>query len=656
MGLHKPFDRHFFVIGGATKTTGGSLQLTKGQFGIFDIQDTSVNGAKAVSSFKGQPKNKLYELKVGNTDTPVTRSNSNKANSSFPFKLSNVVDLRVSAPERTKQEVDEVIVGYNGIDPTTSLTFGVGDKKKMVVRLEGESIGLLGYNNNMVDIPVYMDAEGCSPYRKDCQDCDPCIGVDCLPIVLNAIETLKNHQLRGGMKVSDFVDVTPIRECNTNPTLTEIPYKFYCLEVCDTGDETALALIQAQYEDIKLVRTGRIGAISSYQFLQPASVPAPKDFEQTLPSIIKGCANCPDGYTEAEGGLVYAVTLEDDGTDESSTVESLANTVDGSAIKTNTQHDGVGYYTVVLTESLSDEDFDTFIESNPTATITFVGEVSAICNNDTVNTVSWTECGECTVTEQTYTIVLPDTDCGEDRLVELQKHYPNLEIELEGTTGGCQTKYITTVTSNLVCEECDPIFKDYYKTETPSSYDGRQWTLEGDSLEGSDCKCGIRLKGKVLEVHPDECLRDDLGFTDSSVMIRVSGGFLTEVRAGDEQVDDSFHTEYVSRWKRRTHLGGNFWNFEDRSRVFFTGEARHQGDLVARMFKGEESALDSDKQYVDYAVTIRRDWYTQSFGSREEDNITYHVIVEVGRHQSVEDLLNSLAAAAGITTVQAFGK
>jgi len=85
MGLHKPFDRDLYTIGGAIMKEGYSLNLAKGQFGIFDDSKTSKDGTKAVSSFLGKPKNTTYKLKLGKTDLKVTRSQSNKNYFSFPF-------------------------------------------------------------------------------------------------------------------------------------------------------------------------------------------------------------------------------------------------------------------------------------------------------------------------------------------------------------------------------------------------------------------------------------------------------------------------------------------------------------------------------------------------------------------------------------------
>ena len=51
MGLHKSFDRQFVLVGGAVMTNGGSLDLSRGEIGIFDTDNVTENGAIAVSSF-----------------------------------------------------------------------------------------------------------------------------------------------------------------------------------------------------------------------------------------------------------------------------------------------------------------------------------------------------------------------------------------------------------------------------------------------------------------------------------------------------------------------------------------------------------------------------------------------------------------------------
>jgi hypothetical protein len=77
---------------------------------------------------------------------------------------------------------------------------------------------------------------------------------------------------------------------------------------------------------------------------------------------------------------------------------------------------------------------------------------------------------------------------------------------------------------------------------------------------------------------------------------------------------------------------------------------------MGRILTGNESnILDLDAQFVDYAITIRRRNFSQGLSSVKDEYIDYHINVELGRHQDVEDLVNALAAGAGLPGVQAFG-
>lgn len=752
MGLHKATDRTFVTIGGSVMTSGGSLNLAKGQFGIFATENNTKDGLVAVGSFANTPKNKEFEMRLGTVNLPVARSQSDKSYSSFPFSLKDVEDISVSAPQITEQSVDEVVVGYDGINAGTAMQFNKGETKKLYVKLSGNLIGQLGYANSEVTIPVYMEGDKC--VTTDCESCDPCESDDPRPIVMKAIETLKAHTLRGMTAITDFIEVTPVMECDSAPAPTTTDQNFYELTVCDTGDQYALSLVQAQYPDYEVIKLSRNGSNTTYQVVKEGV--APTDYTQKVASIFKDCEDCPTDYTAVDGGFLYAVTLVDDGADDSATVETLVGAVAGTGVK-NGGENGVGFYTVVLDAVLSSANKTTFLTANPTGTVEYVDTVQAICTPDSEPTVAWVANGTCTTTVEQYEISLPDTKCGEDRLAELQAAYPyntvaialsdeyfkeavvtvtgtsgtaninvngtdylatfNSDIETtiddfltshaanlladEGATAtkasastisiiyptaqadvtitnasgdlagsvvtgngpvqhGCSTKYTIDVVTNRICDECDDMYKDYYTSGTPEPYDQTKWVKSADIYEGlTGCLMGIRIKGKKYEIHPEDDLRDTVGFEDSSVKIEVNGGYITEMREGiGERTSEDFNVVYKSRWIPRTHLGGSFYDDEDRSRMFFTGESRYRGsDLgrISRVLKGQETHLISSAQYVDYAITVRRRNKTQSFGGELVEPVTFHILAEVGRHQDVEALVNSLAGAAGLDGVKAFG-
>lgn len=743
MGLHKPFDRHFFTLGGSVMKTGYSLNLTKGVIGLFDLKKTSKDGMEAVTSFAGHSKDREYVFRMGMGDRPVSRSQDNKNASSYPFKLSDVISVKASAPESTEQSVDEVSIGYNGVDADTAITFKIGDRKTIYLKLCGEQVGLLGYPNNTVEIEYTMEADKCDPYES-CFDCDDCLDVNCQPLVQGYVDFLNSYELKGGVALTELIEVNPVKSCATEETFALTPYDFYCMSVCDTGDQNALALVQAQYPDFKIIKKDRVGSTTTYEFiaLQGTTV---ADYKQSIASVLKGCEDCPAGYTEVVGGVIYALALEDEGADLVATAEGLPGAVAGTG-KKNGQDFGVGYYTVVLDNALTQVEIDAFVLANPTATIDLVGDVATICENATVTTVAWAVCGTCNASEEEYKITLPD-DCNGERLAELQAAYPNLVVtydsvnstntvsvtgtlgtanitiggvdylatfntdlattatdfvtthasailtatgavltstgdiltvegvtaelptltvtnltgDLDGTigvaaivpiTGGCTTKYKTTVKTNLVCEECDPIYLAAFSSEAPSDFEANKWAKVVNETAYTSCLCGVKFKGKVFEINPDECLRGELNFTEDSVQIEVSGGYITEQREGVGRImDEPMNVMYFSRWTPRTHVGGNMWEFEEESRWHLDNESRSDS-LLTRILKGQQSNIGASSQVVDYSIQLRRSGYTQSMSQTNFNSaIELHIIAEYGRHKDVEALVNLIAGGAGVSGV-----
>lgn len=754
MGLHKPFDRHFHLVNGAVKTSGGSLSLVKGQLAAVDLSATSPAGAKVVTSFAGKPKNaKDFAIRLGVSDREANRSYSNQAKSTVPFSINEVTGLRVSAPKNTKQSVDKVVLGYDGITPGSGFSFKTGDSYfQIAVEVSGDTISYLGGGVESEVVVVRVEVPDCDPFNT-CVNCDNCSAVDCKAITLEAIERLRRKQLSGGTRLDQVVDITPVFSCDNDVTSTLIPYTFYTLSLCDTGTDAALAAVQANY-DYKVVRTGRVGSTSTYTIMTPDTVGAPSSHVQTIGSFIKDCAACPSGYTASPSGVLYVVTLEDDGTDQSALVDNLPGYV-ASTIEKHGNDYGVGYYTLVLDNKLTQAEIDTWLSTNAisgTATVAYAGTVSSLCEPDSQPAgVAWTAGETCNATSETYEIILTDTTCGETRLAELQGAYPNLTIAVadsanstrtvtlvgsSGTTtlviGGtnyvatyassltataaafvtanaatiltdegvtvtssgavitlvgptatinavtisnstmtstlqaasiipfrqaCQTKYTTTVTTNLVCEECDPIFNDYFTSSAPGNFDIEAWTKVVDTTTqpNGNCECGIVIEAKTFHLVGEEALRDLVGFTESSTLIRASAEYPEEIREGIGRLPKGVTTaRYLSRFIPRTHLGGNLLDLEREGEVYFRGTSTK--DYLGRVLRGETSNIEDQLvQYVQYTLSISSFSHTQGFAGRTNEDIDYQFWAEVGKHTALENLLNDLAGVAGVDPVKAFG-
>lgn len=747
MGLNKAFDRNFFIIDGQVKTSGGSNHLAKGQLAAVHQSKGTADGLKVISSFAGEPKDqKFITLRVGKEKKTPGRSYSDKDFSTVPFSLNEVVELSVSAPKITEHIVDEVVIGYDGT-PGSEFKFKTGDAYfRLALELKGGAIEWRGGKGDTEFVAVNIDIPACDPF-EDCVECNGCASVDSKAIVLEAIERLRRKQLTGGKTIADFIDITPVLSCDNDVTATLIPYNFYTLDVCDTGDDSAKAIIAAQY-NVPVKRVNRKGSISTYEILA-TSAPAAASIK--VASFMPGCDTCPEDYTTQAGGYVYAFTIEDNGTSQIALIQALANYATGTAVRQGSNA-GVGFYTAAFTAKLSDAAIAAFVATagaSSTATVELVGKVADLCTTTAAATIAWNLDRTLNAVKESYYIWLPDTNCGDSRLEELQSVYSNLtvnlaqkrEATLTGTAGtatftiagttyvatfatslaqtaanfvsthaaalstnkgikvsasgavltfenlrdafptitvanttndlnatlaavanieaGCQTKYVTSVITNLVGEECDPIYKDAYLSEAPASYENADWVKFADSTteKSGNCKAGIRFKSRVFTLDGDEALRNLVGFTETSTQIKVAAGFPDEIREGIGRLPKgNYEGKYLSRQQHRTHLAGNLRHLENEGRAYFGG-LNNDKDYLGRLLRGETSNMqDNTVQFIQYKLKISSFNHTQGFAGRINDDINYNFFVEVGRHKDLENLLNKLAAAAGREGVTAFSK
>ena len=159
MSLDNSQNRAFFPLDGKVLTSGGSLNVTEGVLAIVDNDPRALtqNGKKVVSSFVGLPKHKDFQILLGKKDLPVTRSTDNKPYASLPFKLSEVVDLKVFAPKSVGVKVDDFIVGFNGTDGT-ELSLKSNSSSVIELTLCGEPMLQLGYKTGEISYVEYLFA------------------------------------------------------------------------------------------------------------------------------------------------------------------------------------------------------------------------------------------------------------------------------------------------------------------------------------------------------------------------------------------------------------------------------------------------------------------------------------------------------------------
>jgi hypothetical protein len=563
MASHAPQTLFFVTNQGSVSTTGGSTRIAKGQLGLVDKGGVpTAAGLPVVTTVTpiATDRNRLYELRLGIAPLTPTRSQSNKAYSTVPFKLSEIVDVKVNYP-KLGLSVDEFIIGYNGINPDTALVMSNGDNEVIDITLSGEAIGMLGYPEAKVTVKLYLEAPNTGTFTMH-------------EIVEKGVERLKNVTLVGGVSILNYIDITPVN--STNPSsVTGTDFTFWTLELEDKGNHTALGLVQAQYP----------GLVVKRESFRPG--------------------------TATSGTSVYVV-LSDSGS------PNTFNLVTGYAADTDC--DGIPDTSLSTAE------------------------------------IKWVEGKECTAIEKKYTIQLADTECGEQRNAELAEAYPDLSIETSSNPdtgdkiqGACQTQYETTVLTSVVCEDCSPLLRDLFVAEAPAPFMGIHWTPEATTYDGT-ALMGIHLKGKVNILAGGEEYRDELPFVYSSTRLSIANaapGMVSE--SFNIGTNGRFAVKLMSIATEPEAMGGQFYDMEERTRVYFENRQRLAGNNYGKLVLGQESHLKPTAQYVDYVVRVRTNRFAQSFSGEVVENFDYHILVEAGYAASTHSLLTALAAGNGIT-------
>lgn len=741
-GIHSPISRDFFTLNGAVRTSGGSKNLAKGEFAVVNKNKPTADGAAVIGSFAGLPKSTVYELRLGKSPVAEVRSgDTSNPYASHTFTIEDVKDIRVSAPKVKNQKFDSYIIGYDGINADSAIVVNEGASTVIDLVLYGDAIRWINPADKYGEYKVKLH------FNKE-------VGQTDQEVVRAAVKRLQAERFPTQVPLTDFVDIKLVDSSHTADSGTL--YNFSTLTLTDAGDSNSLALVQAQYPAYKVQRTDRVGLVSTYSILAPASVSL-SAYSVSIPSYIKDCENCLAGYSALTGGVVYSVSIEDDGVDLTTTVDDLPGFVTGSAVKIgqDVNNNGRGLYSLVLDNTLTDAEITTFLTATAvkgTATIKFVGTVEAVCSNATTTTTAWITDNTCYASIEQYKIQLKDTDCDGSQLTKLQAAYPQLTIEegapngtatqtvtlsgvsgnasviingvtyttafntdltttaadfvtahaaailadtgivvtsalavitltgdvvgfpsvvavagglteavsaldlvTDASTGGCQRVYSTSVVTNVMCADCDPIFTSLWTATAPADYDFIPWTKVVPASDAT-AKMGILITGKPFILDPAEALRDQMPFMETSVRFKIAGGYIEEPNWSNEPVYDNglFKVKQLSRAEDRDHLGGHLRYREDMSMVYFNGIPRHRNNLVAKAVLGEESVLDARKQYVDYTIVIKDNKYSQGVGKSSDMGIAYIVHAEVGKHTVLEAMINKIAAKAGLDAVQAF--
>jgi len=649
MASHAPQTVLFVTNNGSVMTNGYSARLGRGQFGIIDkgAAPTAL-GQRVTSTIATTPKDRLFELVVGAPDLTPSKFQTNKSWKSRPFKLSEVVDVSVSAP-KLGISVDKWILGYDGFNDSTAIVLQNGDNEVIDITLEGEAIGMLGYANSKVTVKLYLEAPNEGSFTMH-------------EIVEKAVERLKAVKLKGGIPITQYIKIAPVN--SENPvSVSGVDYVFYSLTVSDEGRESDLGLVQAQYPLYQVKRSDYLNGQSVYTILAPEGTVL-ADFDQV--SVTISDPNCGEGSPSTstvstaweEGDTCTAI--------QKNFTLQLADECDSDKLA-----DLQAYYPDldILIDTPNQVQTINLTGTSGTANITVAGVDYLATFNTNLSTTEqdWVTANSATILASTGTtvtyaggLITFTAPSGTMPIISVANASGNLAGTLSAIAGSgtenstvCQTLYRTTVFTDVVCEDCSPLLRDLFIAQAPESFEFIDWVEEAKVYD-ADAKMGIVFEGKENIFAGSEEYRDEIPYLYSSTRISVANEAPGMVNSSfNEGTNGRFALKLISRAQDPSGLGKDLFDLEERSRVYFTGAQRHHGNNYAKLVLGEESLLKPLRYYVVYSVRVRPVRFAQSFSGDLAENFNYLVVAEYGRHTAVETYINALATAAGLPTVSA---
>lgn len=726
-------------------STGYAGNLTKGQLAFVKDKAKKGLGAEVVSDFTGMNKKERIAIRVGETTTPSNlRIKEVASKGTGFFSMDSILDIKAHIPSQVDLKVDHLEVGYNGITASTALFIPEGKSAVLDIAIHGEvAATFFGQSEYIISKEVYREK-----------------GETMQEVIRRAVKELKEEKVpsaTGWASITDelaqFLEIGVID--SSTGELAGTSWTFSTVSIPDAGESNDLAEIQAQYSAYKVKRTAREAGVSTYTILHLASVTLANVSIVDVNVKNKGCADCPAGYSDLTGGVVYSIALEDDGTDQEGLVDGLPGYVATTVEKVGNAN-GVGTYLIVLDDALTDAEKASFLATNAiagTASFTELGTVEDACKKSATTTYTWVAGESCVATTKQFSIVLPDNECGESRLAELQAVYSDLVIEegaptgsasqaitlsgvsgnasliIDGVTyttafitdltataaafvtahataistatgasvtsaasvitvtdsaigfpsitavaggltetvgainyitsasvGGCKRAYSTYVPTNLVCEECSDIYLQPFEAQAPDTFEGIAWEELIPAFD-ANAKMGIFVKGKPFYIYPEAHEEDFVPFVETSLKVKsisfgAKGSLLLNY---DGNIYDP-ETEFAEVRKLQYAQDVNndaqsLFGAERMGNQHFANKPIHKKNLFARANMSQERLLEYSKKYVQFAVKYQDNGLSQMGGSRSDITHEFRIIVEYGKHITLQNTLNSLAGKLGLDAV-----
>jgi len=488
-------------------STGTTVNLPVGGVGIFDANTWQAVTAPSFVT------NKAIVIAQG---TPADSfvpgiAKSNETYKSLPITPYSITKWDAKAAQKGKSQV--VTLGFDGVDVSKTLNVPAGATNfTFWVSLSGQPIANLLGDTPDTHYATYTEQFSVNlPCSNDCTDsCGATI--DCNIIADAVISEFQTRKLIGGQLITDYVKVSKLISCQTPSGLPTVSYTTYHLVLQDTGDNIALAQVQAQYPSDIVTRVSYDGITSTYSITHSTVTGTPAAFVDTVNPLIPNCTTCPSGYTLVPTVYLFTVKRKDNGTSANlNTIKSDYS--DSAAIRLS--YDGV--------TSVYEVHNSTGITPSAVAgdIVADAGSLQSVCVATTTVTTPWTATQTCSKAEKTFQLTIKNTDCGGTYLSQLQAIYGNGVSLVTTNTGTCTSLYeLTVLSDNVSCDSCDTV---PFTWTTPVAFQGLKWVeVLGQTGYGTGCVCGVKFESIYEQRKAQECFLKQVPYEFEPLFITLS--------------------------------------------------------------------------------------------------------------------------------------
>lgn len=602
--LYQSYRQVFVTNSPALLAQGQTVDnLAVGQIGVLDGK---TNLAVTNPTYA---KNKAIRFVWGTPDVNLGDFGGVPNENEFSKLIKGKKIKRVRAKKAQRGQTPIYTIGWSGDSlDTNSLYANTGEKKVLYIKLTGTIIDRLystqGFMKQFVFEPECVDS------------CDPlCEKIDPRKISEQLVKKINEDK-----DLSKFIRVKELVSCAGTPVTTNC-YKFK-LTVCDTGDDTALGLVQAKYPADSVKRIERVGANSIYEIVKDVNT-LPSAFT-TSNVVIPECDTCPAGGTLTAKAFVYTVEVP-----TGSTITGMVST------KLLHSEGGRDTYTVYSADEVVAGDLPAG------STFNLIGETRNVCTLPPT-TVNWVANGTLLRQSRAFRLTIADDNCGDNRLADIQAAYPNLVVTVLNGEKECIHTYETTVKSDCYEDGCAI---DQIKFTAPAPFEGAIWE-EVVPVFAADpnCKTGIQFETAFFNRVTNDCSYDAFPYENDLVFIQVSN---ENPDYNASPCEGSWAFKQIRAAKFPQGNGDYIRRLEEQSKAY---DRRHRNEnAVVRDIQGYSLQANPNKFYDEYVIEYDFEWMTAGgWGEKYREAHSLFLYVPEGQGKALENLLNGYVTSTGI--------